>query len=391
MHDKRLRTLFPESLPALPPPGTGIAGSSQITAPLGPHAELHPDIVHHQGITSRLRRVLESTQNSFGLFRRYLAEKFPSHDPEGDARQYDLSDIIDVHAQDVTPVPPLSYGPFPNKNSFLLGDWYWNRGAQKSNKDFTELLDIVSANDFRPTDICKMNWDQVNSQLAKGVGDEDEWTDDDPGWAVTPVTISVPFDNHADTPGSRNFTFANLHHRSLVGVIREKISNPSNHVHFHHQPYELLWQPNNQQEAIRVYGELYASPAFIDAHAALQDSPREPKCDLERVVVALMFWSDATHLANFGNAKLWPLYMFFGNDSKYRRCKPSSNCCEHVAYFETVSHSLTLASLFWAEGSFSCPTLSRTLFASTMAQGRRERNSSPIAVANVSTLNGKSF
>jgi hypothetical protein len=49
-----------------------------------------------------------------------------------------------------------------------------------------------------------------------------------------------------------------------------------------------------------------------------------------------MFWSDATQLANFGDAKLWPLYMFFGNESKYQRGKPSSNRCEHVAYFESV-------------------------------------------------------
>jgi hypothetical protein len=53
-----------------------------------------------------------------------------------------------------------------------------------------------------------------------------------------------------------------------------------------------------------------------------------------------MFWSDATHLTNFRNAKLWPLYMFFGNESKYRRCKLSCNACEHVAYFETVRPAL---------------------------------------------------
>ena len=30
-----------------------------------------------------------------------------------------------------------------------------------------------------------------------------------------------------------------------------------------------------------------------------------------------MYSSDATHLTMFGNAKLWPLYQFFGNDTKY--------------------------------------------------------------------------
>jgi hypothetical protein len=298
-----------------------------------------PDAAPQRGATSGLRRILESAKNSFGLFRRYRSDKFPSHDPEGDIRESDLLDIVDVHthepASDPTPDPTPSYGPFPNKASFQLGDWYWNHGAQKSQEDFKALLDIVSADDFQPEDIREMNWNQVNHQLANA-SEQEEWMDEDAGWDVSPVTISVPFDHHADTPGRREFTFANLYHRSLVAVIRDKISNPNHHPHFHHQPYELLWQPNDQQEAVRVYGELYSSPTFIDAHTALQESPREPNCDLERVVVALMFWSDATQLTNFGSVKLWPLYLFFGNDSKYRRCKPSANCCEHIAYFETV-------------------------------------------------------
>jgi len=110
------------------------------------------------------------------------------------------------------------------------------------------------------------------------------------------------------------------------------------HCHqFHFEPHELLWQRNKDTDPVRVQGELYTSPAFIDAHRKLQDSPREPGCDLPRVVIALMFWSDATQLTSFGNAKLWPLYMYFGNDSKYGRCKPSCHLCEHVAYFQTVS------------------------------------------------------
>lgn len=49
-----------------------------------------------------------------------------------------------------------------------------------------------------------------------------------------------------------------------------------------------------------------------------------------------MFASDATMLASFGTAKIWPLYMFYGNDSKYKRAKPSEKLFETVAYFEKV-------------------------------------------------------
>jgi hypothetical protein len=139
--------------------------------------------------------------------------------------------------------------------------------------------------------------------------------------------------------GLRNYVVDDFYHRSLVGVIREKLSGLGNCHHFHFEPYELSWQPVKGGERVQVHGELYTSTAFINAHKEVQDMPGEPGCNLPRVVVALMFWSDVTHLTSFGNAKLWPLYMFFGNESKYARCKPSCHLCEHIAYFQTVGLS----------------------------------------------------
>ena len=50
-----------------------------------------------------------------------------------------------------------------------------------------------------------------------------------------------------------------------------------------------------------------------------------------------MFWSDATHLAQFGNASAWPVYLFFGNQFKYLRASPTSGACHPVAFIPTVS------------------------------------------------------
>jgi len=53
----------------------------------------------------------------------------------------------------------------------------------------------------------------------------------------------------------------------------------------------------------------------------------------EKVVAALMFWSDVTHLATFGTAKLWPVYMLFGNLSKICAMSAKFWCAtKHVAY-----------------------------------------------------------
>ena len=88
----------------------------------------------------------------------------------------------------------------------------------------------------------------------------------------------------------------------------------------------------------RVYDELYSSDAMIEAHMKLQQQPPELGCTLERVIASLMLWSDSTHLANFGTASLWPLYLFFGNQSKWVRGKPKTASCHHVAYIPKVSN-----------------------------------------------------
>jgi Plavaka transposase len=342
--DKKFRDVLPEPPPALPPPGMEVTVSATDVPSQTQPCSLLPDEQRSPGgnkLVGGVRKVLETTRNSFGLLRRYFAERFPSHDPESELDISRKSNIVDSHADPST----SSYGPYPNKSSFHLGDWYWNRGPQKSQTSFKELVAIVGDIDFQPSDVRSTDWDQINKKLVDGDCDEGEWLDDD-CWMTSPVNISVPFHRRLPDPQPRDYTVAKFHHRSLVSVIREKLVNETDSPHFHYEPYELLWQPSEQQDPVRVHGELYTSPAFIDAHNALQESPGEPGCELPRVVVALMFWSDSTHLTNFGNTKLWPLYMYFGNESKYRRGKPSCNLCEHIAYFETVSITLFPGSLF---------------------------------------------
>ena len=64
--------------------------------------------------------------------------------------------------------------------------------------------------------------------------------------------------------------------------------------------------------------DLYNSEAFLEEHKKLQQQPKEEGCNLERVIAAIMVLSDLTHLANFRQASLWLIYIFFGNQSKYQ-------------------------------------------------------------------------
>ena len=111
---------------------------------------------------------------------------------------------------------------------------------------------------------------------------------------------------------------------------------------FHYSPFKLFHTSPVTGEEEHVFSEVYNSDVFIEEHDKVQRAslpPESPNCKLEKSVAALMFWSDSTHLANFGMAKLWPVYMFLGNLSKYVRAQPHSGACHHIAYIPSLPDS----------------------------------------------------
>jgi len=323
-----------ESEPPTPLPST----SSQI---LPECVQAEPDASQccpQQQPLCQVKQVLQSACDGFGLFRQYYATCLPEHDTSQDSSSIDTS----------PPIPVNIYYPYPNQSSFLLGEWYWNDGEKKSQSSFQNLLQIVGHPSFRPEDVSGKNWRLIDARLSgKRVGgpnvddnaakkkDDDSAAKkkDDADWIRTPVKISVPFHGRMLHPGPKDFVAGILHHRKLISVIKEKVTR-STHLHF--EPYEFFWKPNDATEPVRVYGELYTSEAFFAAHRMLQDSPGESGCELPRVVLGLMFASDSTHLTTFSSAKLCPVYLGLGNESKDRRSKPSCQAFEHIAYLEAV-------------------------------------------------------
>jgi Plavaka transposase len=290
-----------------------------------------------------------SKPNKFSLWRRYYGHRLPSHDADGVLEAEDFDDVQTPADQVFVDDHPSAssgsrVGPFPNQSSFLLADWWWNGQNEKSAKEFSKLLALIKTPGFSFEDLVATNWKSSMAAFDAGNYDDDatdEWLNDS-RWHFTPVEISVPFHRYMRGSGIEKRTVGVLQHRKIVAVIEDKIRNLQGKS-FHYHPSQVVWSPpcDPSTEAIhfRVQGELYNSDAFLEAHRKLQDAPPLPGCNRERVVVALMLWSDETHLSSFGTAKLWPCYMFFGNDSKYRRSKTSLKLCEHIAYFDTVSQS----------------------------------------------------
>jgi hypothetical protein len=169
---QRFRDIVPESLPSLPPagyqpsvPSDFPSSSAPLPSPLASAAS-----GPNTSLTSRILQVLRTPRNIFGLFRQYRADKLPSHDPEELVGFRDLQDGPTSCDQSLQNLDSIFY-PYPNENSFRLGEWYWNHGIQKSRESFSELLTIVGDSKFRPEDVQHKQWNKIDKKLAGNVGD----------------------------------------------------------------------------------------------------------------------------------------------------------------------------------------------------------------------------
>ncbi|KXN91848.1 hypothetical protein AN958_11788 [Leucoagaricus sp. SymC.cos] len=171
------------------------------------------------------------------------------------------------------------------------------------------------------------------------------------GWKTGKVEVKVPI---AGTKYSHEnsvpvYEVGGVHHCSLVEVIWTAFQDPGaeafHYLHlsfrwvFHYIPFKLFWNKTPDSPSECVITELYNSDAFIKKHEKLQRQSPEPGYTHERAVAALILWLDSMHLANFGNASLWPIYCYFGNQSKYTCAKPTSFTAYHLAYIPSNAFS----------------------------------------------------
>ncbi|KAG6913347.1 hypothetical protein DXG01_007535, partial [Tephrocybe rancida] len=262
--DKRLRDTLPQPLVTATPADISAILTEQLTederilrVPLdGQDSETAP---------------FTTPENVFGLFRCY--ETLPTHDPENSTSLESLSNLK-KQKEDLRAFP---YAPYPNRTAFQFGQWYWNEGSQKSQESFHSLMKIIESKDFNPDDIRGINWTKINNQLGLNDWDDDEWNDADAGWRTSSIAIQIPFHRFTLTKGAREFVVKNFYRRPLVSVIREKLALKKEDMrHFHLEPFDLMWRKGGVKDPVRLYGEIYTSPSFAEAHRALQLSPPEP-------------------------------------------------------------------------------------------------------------------
>jgi hypothetical protein len=286
--------------------------------------------------------------NEFGTYRRYPC--VPTVDPDADVPLESVTDTPVVGSPAQQPswwsgmsssllglLPEVPYAPFSSPSTYRLFQWFYQSEA-KSLSDLTSLINnVLLAPDFDIDDpsIQDFNIDKELRQL-----DESEDFAKEDGWTAASIEIPVPIKGEQisedDTP--YRYKIPGLYYRKLVGVITNFFTH-AKIGSFHLTPFQLFWE-SAAGAYEQIFLEVYNSDAMFNEHIKLLKDFSNSQYEI--VIAAILLWSDSTHLANFGTASLWPVYLFFGNVSKYVRGKPTSFMAQHIAYLPKACQNFAI-------------------------------------------------
>ena len=242
------------------------------------------------------------------------------------------------------------FAPFLNASIFLLMSWFYDGSSIKSYAEIDRLVhNVIQHEDFKASDFDnsfstarkaeRMDKNRESKAASKTSDTSLPFSPED-GWIKGSVSIPLPcdgfkFDSEEHAP---KFVIDGIWYRRPLEVIKVAFSEHAAE-HFHTTPFKEYWKPSESEPEERIYSETFTADVFNEEYDLLQNAQRTgPNSHLEAFVAGIIFYSDSTHLANFGNASLWPLYMYIGNQSKYVRAKPGEFAAHHIAYIPKVRH-----------------------------------------------------
>lgn len=317
----------------------------------------------------------KTNPNSFGVYRIYRSEPLFTPDDNfhinsvADGPNFTKDSISPIHLTRsspfsttfTNPAPPEtpkttvttpSYLPFKNVSVFRLMQWFYDSSLTKSLGTLNDLVHhVLLAPDFDTNDLAEFDAAKEAKRLdnfhpsaqiegSPGSANSGPQLLND-GWIETSVPISLPCDkvSHSSDASAPVFNVKGLLYRKPLEVIKAAFQEPSA-AQFHLTPFEEYWKPSPESPPQRIYSELYNSNVYIEEQEKICSRRARLQCDLEVVIAPIMLWSDSTHLTSFGNASLWPIYLYLGSQSKYTRAKPTSFAAHHLAYIPKVIYLL---------------------------------------------------
>ena len=234
--------------------------------------------------------------------------------------------------------------PFPNATIFRCMNWFLQASGTLSAADFDHFMrDVILSDDFNREDLRNFSTAREMARLDKHGSTDLPFSADD-GWKKGLVTLHLPKTKakHASEAASPQVTISDIHYRPLTEVIKAACQS-SQAKEFHWVPFKLFHQSQTGDPPERAYSDIYNSSAMLEEDARIRTMERHRSdresddADTEVATLAMLLWSDSTHLTNFGTASLWPVYLYFGNLSKYTRGRPNAHAAYHIAHIPSVS------------------------------------------------------
>jgi hypothetical protein len=174
--------------------------------------------------------------------------------------------------------------------------------------------EVILADNFQQKDFVGFSASHESEHLNKHEQGPSSHLPAKDSWIEASVKIVLPADGvkHYSEADAPQFSVPGLFYRQPLEVLKSAFQEDTSKS-FHVSAHEMYWKPSPESLPECIYSELYTADTFIAEQEKIKQQPWEPGCELETVVTSIMLWSDSMHLTNFGNASLWPIYMFFGN------------------------------------------------------------------------------
>ena len=302
-----------------------------------------------------------SPTNSFSIYWVYNCSA-PSYTPDDDFSLEDVADNTNFEHSSSSPgtAPLLIPGPFgispsthmsaDNPNSLCFENpsvlrltlWYHNGSSSKSLNDLNNLVhNVICSPNFHVEHFDNFDATRaIDRLLDQGGGASGTSATEMPlndGWRKSSVPISLACDKvlHKSEDAAPTLHVTGLYHHKPLDIIKAALREP-NAQHFHLAPFEEYWIPQLGGLPECIYSDIYNSDVYLQEQAIVHSQTHRDGDPLETVIVLMMLWSDSTHLTSFGNVSLWPIYLFFGNQSKYDRAKPTTFLAHHLVYIPEV-------------------------------------------------------
>lgn len=291
-----------------------------------------PIVAVAPSIGERVATAWSTIRNVFGLAREYQAQ--PTRVP--------TSDVFPV-AQEVPSIME-TISPYPNLSSFRFAHM-WSSISRYSKSIQERTLELFLRPDFLKSEFDGVDMKKLEEKVLDG---SVPWGDSKQGWRNETVTIKIPLSGKKNVGlGEKEktegvpFKVEKFWHRPIIPVIKSILTS-NEALGFHYEPFKQTWcRPEFPETPVRVYDELFTGDAWLKEHESVKqlELPADEPDIYPRAIAGIMLWSDATHVAEFGQQSVWPIYLALGNQSKYERARSGSHAMHHIAYLPSVSVS----------------------------------------------------